>query len=340
MVDQSDLYASSIEYGSESISREAGHSVSQQGGSSPKYPGYDDEQLQRSHIPAHRMSPASSSSMDSITSSLSSFSAASSASSFIAEGGGDQLIKFLKKDAELNTIFKTLVEKVGLDKFQKILQRCLVQFSAHIKSEVTSPVMIRSARFIKKHSRNAAASVRLELQSRNIETRKFSDNSGERPEAALDDLKSETEESDDDLDEGTYTNTIEGDVAATISFQLLKENLELFIRPDTIRKLLYKLWPPTIQRSSSLPVNYDICWELPEYLRTHFEMDQDIGMVLTITGEVMNAEAKSCREYLLSSWPTLALPVLEGLKEFLQSFNEGRKGASKLSRLLMPANTV
>ncbi|KAE9367993.1 hypothetical protein N431DRAFT_445061 [Stipitochalara longipes BDJ] len=68
-------------------------------------------------------------------------------------------------------------------------------------------------------------------------------------------------------------------------------------------------------RDSPLTIKYDVEWEVPKFLATCFTEGQELGKVLTATGEALNAQAQSCADYLAQTWPEIGPVLLDGLHE-------------------------
>jgi hypothetical protein len=140
----------------------------------------------------------------------------------------------------------------------------------------------------------------------------------------------EEDEDDDDLLENTEggeddSKDLELLLTNSLALQMLKENLELLLYPDPVKGALFQIWPITQPRSSSLEIQYSVEWEVPQFLSTYFAEGQDLGTILTITGEAENAQAHTCGAYLSQTWPEIGPILLNRMHEVLSRGNAGMK---------------
>lgn len=63
-----------------------------------------------------------------------------------------------------------------------------------------------------------------------------------------------------------------------------------------------------------LSISIGLPWDIVDYLRTQLDNVYQASTVLTLTGDIDNAEATSCQSYCDRTWPTDGLSVLESLK--------------------------
>jgi hypothetical protein len=276
-------------------------------------------------------SPSKRSSVGSIESVFSSSLSISSASSIEAlYGGAQRLSEFLSAQSWLQILSREALEKVSPEEFEENLRRSLVQFSSHLKVEATSPMMLKAASAVRRLARNAANLLRqsLERQAPLASEKRLQNKL--LPQA---DHEEEEEDEDDDLHEyreaGEEDPNLELFLSNSAALRLLEENIRLFVHPDPIGKALFKLWPVNHPRDSPLAIEYDLQWEVPDFLRDYFAEGQELSKVLTLTGEAINAQAMSCSDYLEQTWPVLGRVLLEGLQEALY-----RGKASKMDSLV------
>jgi hypothetical protein len=261
-----------------------------------------------------------SSSQDSINSRFSTFSSQSSASSVtVSTDIRERIILLLSGDAQLKFIFEEAAFSVSLDSFEKELRRCLKQFSVNLKSEVTEPLVNRAAKVVRKHARGTAHALRIKLE-------KMSD--GNRSKAHLSDadddqLDEHNQESDNDLSGGEEQQIpdLEGIMTSTNSFQHLRDSVSLLVYPDERRKALLESWPLSKPRAEPVELVYHLLWELPNFVKSCFQNRQKIGDILTLTGDRFNAQASSCRDYIISSWPVVGEVLLKGLEAMMEANN-------------------
>jgi hypothetical protein len=273
-------------------------------------------------------SPSKRSSVGSIESVFSSSLSTSSASSIEAlYGGAQRLSEFLSAQSWLQNLSREVLEKVSPEEFEENLRRSLVQFSSHLKAEATSPTMLKAASAVRRLARNAANLLRQSLERQAPLASAKQNQNKLLPRA--DQEEEEDDDEDDYLDEyrevGEEEPNLELFLSNSAALRLLEENIRLFVHPDPIRKALFKLWPVNHPRDSPLAIEYDLQWEVPDFLRNCFAEGQELSRVLTLTGEAINAQAMSCSDYLEQTWPVLGRVLLEGLQEALY-----RGKASKL----------
>jgi hypothetical protein len=285
-------------------------------------------------IPPHRplasISPASCtkpsrskrSSVGSIERVFSSSLSVSSASSIEAlYGGAQRLSEFLSAQSWLQILSREALEKVSPEEFEENLRRSLVQFSSHLKTEATSPMMLKAASAVRRLARNAASSLRQSLERQAPLASEKRLQNKHLPQADQEEEEEEEEKEDDDLHEykeaGEEDPNLELFLSNSAALRLLEENIRLFVHPDPIGKALFKLWPVNHPRDSPLAIEYDLQWEAPNFLRNCFAEGQELSKVLTLTGEAINAQAMSCSDYLEQTWPVIGRVLLEGLQEAL-----------------------
>ena len=178
--------------------------------------------------------------------------------------------------------------------------------------------MIQAASIVRRLARNAANLFRRSLESEVEITNK------KRHQQ----LNSDEEDEDDEdlLDrDGEGPTNLELLLNESIALQLLAENLSLFIHPDPVRKALFKIWPVLHPRDCALEIENNVEWEVPRFLAACFSDEQELGNVLTVTGETFNAQAQSCGDYLAQTWPEIGPVLLDGLHEMFSHGISGEK---------------
>jgi hypothetical protein len=258
------------------------------------------------------------SSVDSIESLFSLLALSSTTASSIenASGGAHQLCNFLSKQPWLQTLAKDALKKVSPGKFEDNLHRSLVQFSAHLKAESPSLTMTQAARAVRRFARNAASLFRQSLDA--------SENDNQLGPVIVSSRQDDGDEDDDDLlenkEEGEEdASKLELVLSKSVAFRLLEENFRLFVHPDPVKKALFQVWPISHPRDSALEINYSLEWEVPHSLATYFAEGQKLGNILTLSGDAINAQARSCGEYLVQTWPEIGPALLSSLQYELSS---------------------
>ena len=257
--------------------------------------------------------------MDSIESIFSLLALSSTTASSIdnASDGAHQLCDFLSRQPWFQASAKDALQKLSPGKFEDNLRRSLVQFSAHLKAESSSLTMPQAARAVRRVARNTASLFRQSLDA--------SENDNQlAPVIASSRQDQDDDEDDDDLlenkEEGEEdASKLELVLSKSVAFRLLEENLRLFVHPDPVKKALFQVWPISHSRDPALEINYSLEWEVPHSLSTYFAEGQKIGNILTLTGDASNAQAQSCSDYLVQTWPEVGPALLSSLQHGLSS---------------------
>ncbi|KAH8762401.1 hypothetical protein BGZ57DRAFT_725703, partial [Hyaloscypha finlandica] len=268
---------------------------------------------------------------------LSTFSQSSRATSVDGaddvDSGAQRLCDFLSTQDWLLKLSKEASEKVSIDKFENNLRRSLKQFAVDLKKEGATTIMVETGSAIARIARNAANLFRqsLERLTKSDQEADRIDTKGDQVNWPSGDYREEDPDEDDmddvlDYKEGEGEDdpkSLEILLAKSVALQLLEENLRLFISPDPIRRMFFEMWPVTRSRTSQFTVEYDVQWEVPSFFGTYFAEGEELGNVLTVTGEAINAQAQSCRDYLVQTWPKIGATLLDCLHELLVHGSDG-----------------
>jgi hypothetical protein len=282
--------------------------VSENAGKSfvPLHPAKSDSMTSAKELGTSRRS-----SVDSIESLFSLLALSSTTASSIdnASDGAHQLCDFLSRQPWFQALAKDALQKVSPGKFEDNLRRSLVQFSAHLKAESSSLTMTQAARAVRRFARNTASLFRQSLDASEDDNRLDDEDDDEDD----DDLLENKEEGEEDA------SKLELVLSKSVAFRLLEENLRLFVQPDPVKKALFQVWPISHSRDSALEINYFLEWEVPHSLSTYFAEGQKLGNILTLTGDAINAQAQSCGDYLVQTWPEVGPALLSSLQHGLSS---------------------
>jgi hypothetical protein len=284
----------------------------------PLHPAKSDSMTSAKELATSRRS-----SVDSIESLFSLLALSSTTASSIdnASGGAHQLCDFLSKQPWFQALAKDALQKVSPGQFEDNLRRSLVQFSAHLKAESSSLTMTQAARAVRRFARNAASLFRQSLDASENENQLA-------PVIASSRQDQDDDEDDDEDDDDLLENKEEGEedasklelvLSKSVAFRLLEENLRLFVHPDPVKKALFQVWPINHSGDSALEINYSLEWEVPHSLSTYFAEGQKLGNILTLTGDAINAQAQSCGDYLVQTWPEIGPALLSSLQHGLSS---------------------
>jgi hypothetical protein len=250
---------------------------------------------------------------------------------------GARILAFLSNDSQLQVLFNDVTRKVSLDRFEKNFRRCLQQFSEHLRIEGKRSPLLRDASTVVRHfSTNTAHSIRRVLEedgfkeSRNptlnlpqeIETSDDEDDEYDRydeyDENTEDDEGDESHgiDADKELEEASIPN-LEQALRDSNAFQMLRDNLRLFLNPNQAERAVFEAWAPEQPRSLPDELIHNIEWELVHFLDTNYEQQQALGRIFTLSGQDDNAQAATCQLYLEENWPEAGPLLLEAIEEFL-----------------------
>ncbi|PQE19806.1 pfs domain protein [Rutstroemia sp. NJR-2017a WRK4] len=257
--------------------------------------------------------------------------------------GGDQassdvLIRLLLSDGELTQLYEQAFEKISLDKFENNLRRCLIRFSQHLKIEsVTTPQFKDVARYVKYSSSKLASQLRMAFDETTDGARLHTPSiTNEQDQAILDEGGTDTnyEDNHDDQEDDNENDYDVNDtdqyifpelreaIKGSNSWQFLRENLNIFLHPNKIRRALFTIWPITCSLDLAHEIQYIITWEVPQLLRLRYAGTRSIADILIITMNSTGALAQACKEYMEETWPEVGAYVLEVVDKFLQTYGE------------------
>lgn len=205
-----------------------------------------------------------------------------------------------------------------------------------------------NTRVLRRMSRYVAHSVRAKAVSQNVQsvephadifTEKSANSNSDitRKLSISKNINSEKQQHLEHQDSEMDDNELPVDLSQLITFietlglcQTIIDIFRLSIHGDTVEEAILGIWPVCHPRSSAYAVEFEIQWEILEYLKTYFSLTQQLGDVLTITGdcgttgESFNAQAISCRDYLSATWPAIASSLVEGLGSILHTSHAGK----------------
>ena len=81
-------------------------------------------------------------------------------------------------------------------------------------------------------------------------------------------------------------------------------------------KAIQRIWPENYSQSSRLDICHVLEAGLISFCISHLPAGRKLGDFLTITGDVFDAQASYCRDYLMSTWPDVGEILLESLEAF------------------------
>jgi hypothetical protein len=250
----------------------------------------------------------------------------------VPEDSLGRFVGILDEDEDLQLIYSELLQRTSLEEFEKIFRRYLLKFSTRLRMEAVSPEQIQAANICQTQSRNSAYTIRHRLQAE-LEAKApvhaslplivpdHSANSRVAVENDQSDSEASDEEDFEPIDnmEETFDpfKDLREFVLSSNSLKSLKESLRLLVHPDPIKQTLSKIWPVTLSRATRHVISYEVEWEVPKFLRAYFSQDQQLGDILTLTGDAVNAQALSCRDYLSATWASTGPLLLKGLETVL-----------------------
>ncbi|TGO45429.1 hypothetical protein BCON_0393g00010 [Botryotinia convoluta] len=271
-----------------------------------------------------RRSGSSSSleSLESLFSSTSSLSSLSSTGSRMMDAE-NRLVRILSKDDELKILYQEALEITTLGKFEENFRRCIKQLSKHLRAEV--PQMSTVARHISRGSHYAASKIRADLEHQEVTQILPPKNllMGDIKEPAS--FEDDEEDAEDDANEDRIAQqfeTFEITVQQSRSWQLLRENLRLFLHPNNVQRALFDTWPILQSREIAYEIKYSIDWEVPQLLKSFFPEGQSIGDILTLTSDSIGSIALSVRDYLSKTWKAIECDLIKVIDIYLASNDE------------------
>jgi hypothetical protein len=241
---------------------------------------------------------------------------------------GDRLLEFLSSDSQLQALFNEVTPKVDLDRFEKNFRRCLQRFSEHLHIEGKRSPLLRDASTVVRHfAKNTAHSIRRVLEEdgfkesrkptlhlpQEIETSGDEDDEGDEDDSI---------DADEELEEESIPN-LEQALRDSNAFQMLRDNLRLFLNPNQAERAVFEAWSPEQPRSLPDELIHNIEWELVHFLDINYEQQQELGRIFTLSGQDDKAQATTCKEYLAENWPEAGPLLLEAIEEFLIIRNNG-----------------
>ncbi|TGO20990.1 hypothetical protein BPAE_0250g00020 [Botrytis paeoniae] len=246
----------------------------------------------------HLRSSGSSSSLESLESLFSSTSSLSSLSSTGSQmmDAENRLVRILSKDDELKILYQEALEITTLGKFEENFRRCIKQLSKHLRVEI--PQMSTVARYISRGSHHAASKIRADLEHQGVTQMPPPKSSlmGDIKEPAS--FEDDEEDAEEDANEDRIAQqfeTFEITVQQSRSWQLLRENLRLFLHPNN---------------------------EVPQLLKSFFPEGQSIGDILTLTSDSTGSIALSVRDYLSKTWKAIECDLIKVIDIYLASNDE------------------
>jgi hypothetical protein len=248
----------------------------------------------------------------------------------------ERLITLLRQDEKIRDLCDLAVQKSTWHRFEENFRRCLIQLSRDLRVELPSREATQAAKAIRTFARNVAQSVRSTLELQQI-TKGSSESTTEADTIAntyqsltsktnqpgmvqMDSEASDEDEMEpvDDLDENAEQfKELEWLIVHSKAFEMFKERFNLFVHPGPARLAVFEAWPVTRSMSSQLLIAYDVEWDLEAFIAEHVKDLQKIGDLVTLTGDSVNAEALSSREYLSRTWPVAGPVLLRGIEELL-----------------------
>ncbi|KAH6711969.1 hypothetical protein BKA61DRAFT_485641, partial [Leptodontidium sp. MPI-SDFR-AT-0119] len=251
-------------------------------------------------------------------------------------GGSDRLVILLLGDTMLHSLIRKIFRNFGPEKFVLKLRSCLIKFSKHIMLEAASARsfnMVQAGKALRVLARPAAISIKEKLEAEvsnivdplhhdgksNTETQTTRQRGLTEGEVDV----TASEEIDDEFLEQDMPPTLEDDLSKSSAYQLLREDLQLHVEPDNVRRSLFEIWPVLQDRSTALRIDYDIEWEIPSFLEKSFPVGTKLGNLMTLSGSSVNAQAQSCEDYLAEKWPDIGPLILGMLEDFLRDGMSG-----------------
>jgi hypothetical protein len=251
----------------------------------------------------------------------------------------ERLVSLLWLDPELRSLFQEGMHNTTSERCERNFRRSLILWSAELRTQASTSEENKAAGVIKYLARNIAHlfRARMDLQTDEMKSTEPGACLGQEAEEIIDDVVIE-----DNLDDGEESESepseketdfqhLESFLQSSSALLALKDSFGVFVHPDPVRKAMLEVWPLSHSRRSRQWISYRIKWEVPEFLNERFPEGQHLGDVMTITseigpsgeGDLPNAQAKSCRDYLSSHWPDLGPFLLEAIEKLLATSKPG-----------------
>jgi hypothetical protein len=226
-------------------------------------------------------------------------------------------------DPELRALFQEGMQKASAERCERNFRRSLILYSAQLRSQGSTPEEKQAARVVKYFSRNTArlfrSKIDINLQKRKLKSTQYRviGEGDAVPILGLKDNLDDDNDGDDDDDSGSELSEteikfqhLESFLQGSDAFLALKDSFRLFVHPDPVRKAMLEVWPLSQPRRFPHWISYQMKWDVLELLKKKFLEGQKVGDVLTITSDselssgkdLPNAQAISCRDYLLANW--------------------------------------
>ena len=256
----------------------------------------------------------------------------------IADSEG--LVSLLWPEQELQDLFREGTQKTDSERCERHLRLALLRYSAQLRTQASTSDERRAAQIMKSLAIEIAYlfRLRMDLQTKRIvhEGSKAKGGIQALAEDVLDEENMGEEEEFQELQTGMSKKDIghqklENFVLDSNALAVLKDSFRLFVHPNPVREVMLEIWPFSSPRNTPQLISCHMEWEIPKFLKNFFPFGQRLGDILTITSEVrpnkegdlLNAQATSCRDYLTLNWPTLGPFLLEGLERFIATSNPG-----------------
>lgn len=258
------------------------------------------------------------------------------------------LLDVLMNDSELAILYDDIPLFRYIDKkLEQNLGRLFREFGANLRREARDLEERSVARFVcmkaKEAARRACQAMDRLYENRfleedkdplNLETGSFQ--SSERCFNSSDEDEEVSELDDHALHEKDtpILSQMKRFLEASWSLKFLRFKLRIFAwsgeYPRTRRERVEDLESAIIATSSRTDsygkclVKYEIIWEVPEYMKRYHSPGRTLGEVMTITGNVQDAIAIRCQDYVYTNWRRAGPVLLDLIERLLQTSVKGR----------------
>lgn len=110
-------------------------------------------------------------------------------------------------------------------------------------------------------------------------------------------------------------------IQQSFPFRQLFDDVRRFVFPS-VKSYVKEIIGPYLRPTKLVPIySAIVCvhWELREFLSKEFEATDDISEMTALTGNLTQAQALTCGDYMRQTWPQSGLQTLEAVKHVVKN---------------------